>query len=162
MKAELESWNAKPIADATGLPVARVHQLIRDNEGLTEADIMALKSANKLQAEYIGDLDSYAGQPLLSLWNRAAYSEAVVTTSKNQQTRVTTAFVSAFAGVLLLSELIKEQVTELHRYRVANSYRQDLSGIPAEDVFKHERDSNGWCLCHSSYRQALYGEKYKV
>lgn len=159
MQTELESWNAKPIADETGLAPERVHALIRNNEGMTVQDIQAIQQRNTLK---VNDLESFIGQPLLSLWNRVLYSETLVNTGEaTAQAPVTTAFVSAFAGIMLLSELIKSSVPELESYKVNNSYQQQLLGIPAGGTFKHSRDTQGWCLCHSSYRQALYTEKYK-
>ncbi len=87
-------------------------------------------------------LYSFVGQPLLSLWNRVAYSETVVNTggAAPVQVQVTTAFVSAFAGILLLSELIKDAAPELRKYKVNNSYQQQLLGIPAGGTFMHQRE----------------------
>lgn len=67
---------------------------------------------------------------------------------------------SAFAGVLLLAEVLKEVCQELHSFRLANSYRQDLIGIPSDGKDCYPRESAGWCLCHSHFRQLAYEEKY--
>jgi len=163
MQTDLESWNAKPIANATGLSPERVYELIRRNEEMTTTDIETIRTRGVSVAQTVESLDSFVGQPLLSLWNRLAYSETVVNTGGTVpvQVQVTTAFVSAFAGVLLLSELIKDSVKELEKYKVSNSYQQQLLGIPAAGTFKHQRELQGWCLCHSSYRKAIYAEKYE-
>ena len=160
MLTELESWNAKPIAEQTGLPPQRVHQLIQGNEAMTAEDLAQIRASKKISAEFLGVLDSFLGQPLLSFWNRVAYSEATVLSPGAKPIRVTTAFVSAFAGILLLAELVKKSVPDLQRYLVNNSYQQQLLGIPAGGVFRHERDPHHWCLCHSTYRLAIYREKY--
>lgn len=160
LQTEIESWDAKPIADGTGLAPNRVHDLIRGNEPLTAGDLNSLRAANHLPADLAARLDGYLGQPLLSLWNRVAYSQAPVQVGGAPPVQVTTAFVSAFAGVLLLAELIKVAAPELHDHIVANSYRQDLLGAPAQDLLTYERDSQGWCLCHSTFRQQVYQEKY--
>jgi len=160
LQTEIESWDAKPIADGTGLPPNRVHELIRGNERLTAEDLDSLRAANQLPADLMARLDGFLGQPLLSLWNRVAYSQAAVQVGGASPVQVTTAFVSAFAGVLLLAELVKVVAPELRDHLVANSYRQDLLGAPAQDLLTYERDPQGWCLCHSTFRQQVYQEKY--
>jgi len=161
LQAELESWDAKPIADGTGLAPDRVYHLIQRNEAMTTEDIARMKARAVLSSKVLARLDSFLGQPLLSLWNDVAYSEAVIQSSTGTApVRVTTAFVSAYAGVLLVAELIRAAVPQLHPYRVANSYRQDVLGVPVSGMHVHERDLHGWCLCHSSYRLMVYREKY--
>lgn len=160
MQVALEAWDAGPIAAKTGLSPARVYQLIQQNEAMTQQDLDTIRARNIVSVEHLSSLDSFLGQPLLSFWNRVAYSEAPVQVSGAPSVLVTTAFVSAFAGVLLLAELIKQSVPDLHRYRVDNSYQHQLLGIPAGGVFKYERDPRGWCLCHSTYRLAIHREKY--
>ena len=160
LQQQQESWSAKPISDATGLLPDRVRVLIQSNGELTAKDIAMIKAAGKLRCELLADVDSFLGRQFSSLWNRAVYSEAVLRAGSDADVRVTKAFVSAFAGVLLLAEIVKELVPDLHPYRVANSYRQDLLGVPTSDVFRHPRDPNGWCLCHSAFRQGVYREKY--
>ena len=160
MQVALEAWNAGPIAARTGLSPARVHQLIQRNEAMTLQDLDAIRARHIVSDEYLSSLDSFLGQPLLSFWNRVAYSEAPVHVGGSSSVLVTTAFVSAFAGILLLAELVKASVAELQKYQVNNSYQQQLLGIPAKNFFRYERDSRGWCLCHSTYRLAIYREKY--
>ncbi len=160
MQVALEAWNAGPIAARTGLSPARVHQLIQRNEAMTQQDLDTIKERHLVPEEYLSSLDSFLGQPLLSFWNRVAYSEAPIQVGGSPSVLVTTAFVSAFAGVLLLAELIKQSVPELQPYRVSNSYQHQLLGIPAGGVFQYTQDARGWCLCHSTYRLAIYHEKY--
>lgn len=160
LEADLETWNAKPIADGTGLAPERVYELIQHNEAMCAEDIAQMKARAVMSADLLAGIEDFVGQPILSLWNNVAYSEAVLHQDGVAPVRVTTAFVSAFAGVLLLAELIKATTPELHPYRVNNSYRQELLGIPVMGPYKHERDSRGWCLCHSSYRLMTYQKKY--
>lgn len=164
MDTEQESWQATPIAEAVGLDAGRAHDLIRGNLPMEQADIETIKTAGRLPAELAATLETFLDQPLLSLWNRqVAYSDAVVNVNVGSaQPLVSTAFVSAFAGILLLAELYKAVDTTLASHIVDNSYRQDLLGIPANDVFRHARDARGWCLCHSGFRQIVYAEKYSV
>ncbi len=160
MQSELESWNAKAIAERTGLSPGRVYELIRGNEAMTTNDIDEIKARNIVKAELLQDVDTFVGQPLLSFWNRVAYSETTLQLPSLPPVKITTAFVSAFAGVLLLAEVIKTLDPTLQAYRVNNSYQHQLLGIPAGGVFQYQREPNGWCLCHSSYRQMIYQGKY--
>jgi len=161
LHADIESWDAKPIADGTGLAPERVHELIRRNGQLTHEDIARMGSEGRLPAATLARLEEFLGQPLLSLWNNgAAYSQAPVQVGGAAAIQVTTAFVSAFAGVLLLAEVVKEAVPKLRRFAVASSYRQNLLGAPAQDIMVYERDTQGWCLCHSTFRQQIYRDKY--
>jgi hypothetical protein len=155
-----ESWSAHLIAERIGLPVERTRELVLGNVLLTQGDVSQIVAAARAPAELLADAASYVGEPVLSFYNRAVYAQTEVTTSSGAQVQVTTAFVSAFAGVLLLAEMLKEVCGELHRYRLDNSYRQDLIGIPSDGKYRYPRESAGWCLCHSHFRQLAYEEKY--
>lgn len=155
-----ESRDAKPIADRLGLPLERIIYLIDRNQMLTKADIEQIKDNGKLSPVNMSLVDSFVGQHVLSLWNRAAYSEATLQVEGGSRMRVTTAFVSAFAGTMLLAELIKASVETLQPYSVNNSYRHELLGVPIGGAFKDKRDTTGSCLCHSSFRLTVYDEKY--
>ncbi len=159
---EQESWQATTIAQAVGLDPGRAHDLIRGNLPMERADVEAIRVANRLPAEITATLDTFIGQPLLSLWNRqVAYSDAAVNLNTGgPQPLVSTAFVSAFAGVLLLAELYKNADPALESYAVRNSYQHELLGIPTGNVFEHLRDTRGWCLCCSSFRLQVHAEKY--
>jgi hypothetical protein len=155
-----ESWNAHKIAEDTGLEVSRVLELIQGNLAMEDADVEQLRRAARLPFELQHNLDRWAGQPLLSLYNRVRYSEASAVTASGTEVRVTTAFVSAFAGVLLLAEVLKSVCHDLVRYRVDNSYRQEMLGVPAGGLMRYQRDTSGVCLCHSAFRQMVFREKY--
>ena len=161
MQQEMESWSAEPIATRTGLSAARVDELIKTNAGLTKEDTDRMIIAGKISMESAGELEDYEGQPLLSFVNRLPYADTLINSSGGiAVARVTTAFVSAFAGVLLLAEFLKASVPALEQYRVENSYRQDLIGIPAEGRFRYDRDPHRWCACHSPFRLQVFREKY--
>jgi hypothetical protein len=155
-----ESWSAKPIADRLGLEQERVYELIISNSPLSKDDLQAIGNAGCAGADLLSGLDQFLGQPLLSLYNRALYSEAALSSVSGAPARVTTAFVSAFAGVLVLAELLKKAAGDLQPFLVRNSYRQELLGIPADGMLRYERDSTGRCLCHSAFRQLVYRSKY--
>lgn len=162
MRQAMESWSAEPIATRIGLPAARVHELIRMNGALTAEDTVQIVTAGKIPMELILEMQEYIGQPLLSFLNRLPYGQTPVKSSGGIPTaQVTAAFVSAFAGALLLAEFLKASVPALGEYRVDNSYRQDLVGIPADGLFRYERDPDGWCACHSPFRLRVYHEKYR-
>lgn len=160
MQKALESWNVQPIANALNLNPVRVRELILGNLPMNEQDLALIQAAASLPIELHAALATFLGQPMLSLWNRVVYSETMVQAGATAPVRVTTAFVSAFAGVTLLAEAVKYACPELQQYQVFNSYQQELLGVPAEGTFQHERDKQGWCLCHSNFRQAIYRSKY--
>lgn len=162
IERQLESWDSKPIADRLGLAPERVHELILRNEGMTEADLERIRSRGIAPVEHLSRLSEYLGQPVLSLYQRVMYSEATVGSPQGTRARVTTAFCSAFAGVLLFAEFLKENARDLLPFRVNNSFRVELLGVPGDGPFQHPRDARGWCLCHSSFRQALYRDRYDI
>jgi hypothetical protein len=160
LQRELESWRFKELSEAVGLSQKRVNHLIRKNLPMSAEDIESIRQKFASQPEVCAELSGFVGQPLLSFWNKAVYSETIVGAPNGRRARVTTAFVSAFAGVLLLSEMIKRANPLLREFQVANSYQQQLLGIPCGSRFRHERDKEGICICHSTFRQAVYRRKY--
>lgn len=161
MRQTMESWNAEPIATRTGLRPERVRELIQGNRGITQQDINEIIAAGKIPMHLVLELEGYIGQPLLSFLNRMPYAEASVAAPEGgAQARVTTAFVSAFAGALLFGEFLKASIPALAPHRVDNSYRQDLLGVPADGLFRYDRDPEGWCACYSPFRLRVYQEKY--
>lgn len=161
MSQEMESWNAEPIATKLGLRVERVRELIRGNQGITRDDANDIIAAGKIPMSLVLELETYIGQPLLSFVNRLPYADTAVTPSVGgAPARVSTAFVSAFAGTLLFAEFLKASIPSLSPYRVANSYRQDLLGVPTDGLFRYERDPDGCCSCYSPFRLRVHEEKY--
>lgn len=158
--AQRESWSARAIADRIGLTALRTRALILGNLPLEREDLAKIREANVVKPELLADLDTYLGEPVMSFYNRAAYAETAVRTASGVEALVTTAFVSAFAGILLLAETLKQASPSLHLYRVDNSYRQELLGVPTDDRLRYPRDDSGWCICHSGFRQTMYRKKY--
>lgn len=156
---DLESWDAGTLAQRVGLTPPRTLALIRGNEGLTGEDLDAIRRAVVVPADTLASLDSYLGQPLLSLWNRVGYAESAVH-GPIAPVNVSSAFVSAFAGLLLLAETLKFAVPQFHEFIVDSSYRQQLLGVPSGDLLRYERDNSGACLCHSGFRRRVYAQKY--
>jgi hypothetical protein len=107
-----------------------------------------------------GALGEYIGRPLSDLLqDQRWYSQAPIQLH-NAQALVTTAFVSALAGFLLLAETVKQADPALAHYRLHRIYEQDLLGVPNEFILPGERDGMGYCLCHDPLRRRLYAEKY--
>ncbi len=150
MRETMESWNAEAIATRTGLRPERVRELIQRNEGVTRQDVTDIITAGRIPMDVILELEGYEGQPLLSFWNRIGYAETSVSGTNG----------GAYAGALLFAEFLKTVVPDLELYRVNNSYRQDLLGVPADGLFTYERDPHGWCSCYSTFRQRAYRQKY--
>jgi hypothetical protein len=161
MQQSMESWNAQPLATRTGLSAERVRSMIVTNAPITERDMFSMIAAGVLSPELVTELPDYVGQPLLSFLNRVLYAETrLVSGDGNGGARITTAFVSGFAGILLFAEFVKAIVPELAPYRLNNSYRQDLIGIPVDGVYQYPRDPQGACSCFSNFRLRVYKEKY--
>jgi hypothetical protein len=162
MQSARESWNVAPLVEMLGLSERRVRELMARNWPLSAEDVSGIRTTARVPAEMLADADSFVGQPLLSFWNRVAYNEATIATPAGVQVRVTTAFVSAFAGVLLLAETLKGATQPLVDFQVNNSYRLQLLGVPAGGLLKYPRDASGGCLCASSFREAVYRQKYML
>jgi hypothetical protein len=161
MQQSMESWDAEPLATRTGLSVERVRHMILTNAPITDADMFSMIGAGVLSPDLVSELPDYIGQPLLSFLNRVLYAETRLgSTDGRGGARITTAFVSAFAGILLFAEFLKATVSDFARFRLNNSYRQDLIGIPVDGVFQYPRDPQGACSCFSDFRLRVYEEKY--
>lgn len=124
---------------------------------LTAGNVRGVERHNGLEP---GTLSRYEGRPLPELLaDDRWYSQALVPTADGQAL-ITTAFVSALAGFLLLAEAVKEAVPALAPHRLRRIYEQGLLGVPNGFVQLGERDKTGYCLCHSPFRRDLYRRKY--
>lgn len=123
---------------------------------LTAGNVRGIERHNGLQA---GRLRRFEGGRLADMLRELGYSQLRLRTGDGD-VLVTTAFVSALAGFLLLGELIKESNPDLASFQLAGVYEQELLGIPNAFRYPGTRDRSGYCLCHSRLRQQLYGEKY--
>lgn len=149
------------VMERTGFAQRDVAELMLPdgNRLLSAGNIRGIEKHNNLPA---GTLNHYVGRRLpVLLQDQIWYSQAPVQTESGPAL-VTTAFVSALAGFLLLAETIKETDPALAQYRLNHVYEQDLLAIPNEFFYPGERDLTGYCLCHSPLRRRLYREKYPL
>ncbi len=145
----------------TGFPQKEVAEmLIPDSRyRLSAGNVRGIERRNDLPPGALGRFEGQSLQALLAdqLW----YSQAPVPLADGHAL-ITTAFVSALAGVLLLAETIKEAVPALAAYHLAHVYEQELLGVPNGFVYPGERDRTGYCLCHDPLRLRLYEDKYNL
>jgi hypothetical protein len=145
--------------DRTGFEQRYVAELMMPDSKrlLSDGNVRSIEQRNSLPP---GTLEQYVGQRLPELLRAQIwYSQAPIST-EGGQALVTTAFVSALAGFLLLAETIKEADPVLSSYRLNRVYEQDLLATPNEFVYPGERDVTGYCLCHDPLRLRLYQEKH--
>jgi hypothetical protein len=141
---------AQALAERVGLSVERVIA-IQECEGgyITQADAEQMASSGRFQGpppqpgERLADLD------------RRIYAQARVETGQGD-VLISTPFVSAMAGLLLLAEALKESDPRLHAYRLRGRYDLDMSGEPPGFTGATPRDPSGRCLCHSRFRRNAY------
>jgi len=146
--------------ERTGFGQKDVAELMLPNNPrkLTVGNIRGIEQRNNLAP---GTLDEFIGcslQELLAqdLW----YSQAPIPLETGHAL-VTTAFVSALAGFLLLAETLKEANPALAPYRLNDIYEQELLSMPNEFFYPGQRDKTGYCLCWDKQtRQRLYNQKY--
>jgi hypothetical protein len=96
---------------------------------LTSDNIRGIEQRNKLAA---GTLQIYEGRSLSELLSDQLWYGQAPIPIEGAQALVTTAFVSAFAGFLLLAERLKTANPALAEYKLDGVYQQDLLGIPNE------------------------------
>ncbi len=126
---------------------------------LTAANLRGIERHNNLRPR---SLERYAGRRLPELLaDEVWYGQAPVQLDDGQAL-ITTAFVSALAGFLLLAEVLKESDPDLAAYRLDGVYEQELLGVPNGFRYHLPQDRSGYCLCGSPLRQSLYGAKYLV
>lgn len=134
------------VADATGMPLPRVADLLRGGE-LTEQDVAVVVAAGRLPQEAAARL---VGRRVHDLMGRL-YAEASITVP--EQTRpvtVSAPFVSWMTGTLLAAEVIK---STLDVGMVDRRVDLDLAGVPSGAVGRRNRDASGRCTCHSPWRR---------
>ncbi len=145
--------------DRTGFEQRYVAELmVPDGKRLlSDGNVRGVERRNNLPP---GTLKPYVGRRLPELLqDQIWYSQAPVSTESGRAL-VTTAFVSALAGFLLLAEAIKEAEPALASYRLSRVYEQELLATPNEFIYPGEPDVTGYCLCHSPLRRRLYRDKY--
>jgi hypothetical protein len=141
---------AQALAERVGLPFERVIAILDVEGGLvSDADAEQMRASGRFQGE-----PPRPGERLADL-DRRIYAQASVQTPEGE-VRISTPFVSAMAGVLLLAEAVKEAQPELHSYRLEGRYDIDMSGEPTGITSATPRDPLGRCLCHSPFRRAAH------
>jgi hypothetical protein len=138
------------LANMIGLSVDRVIAIQQLEKGIVSAaDAAAMAAGGLFQGE-----PPRAGERLADL-QRRIYAQAAVQTDAGA-VLISTPFVSAITGLLLLVEMLKESDERLHAYRLTGRYDLDLSGEPPPFTQAMVRDPSGRCLCHSTFRRRAY------
>ncbi len=144
--------------ERTGFPqIVVAGMLLPGGPRLTADNVRGIEERNTLAP---GVLRAFVGHPLRELLDELAYSQAPVRLGE-ERALVTTAFVSALAGFLLLAEVLKEADPDLAAYRLRGVYEQELLVVPNGFRYAAPRDETGYCLCGNPLRPELYAEKYR-
>lgn len=160
VSAEPPATQAQVYADLTGLPVARILQLLHGDARLADADIALAVAGGRLPVHRRGDLVGYRLADLI----REAYAEAPLRPTGSVgavgegTVAVAAPHVSWFAGVLAAVEVLKQlDGLPLLDRRVD----VDLGGLPPGVVRRVPADATGRCVCRSAVRrrwtEQLYG-----
>lgn len=138
------------LAEMIGLPVERVITIQQ-----LEGSVVAAADAEKMAAsgKFRGE-PPRAGERLQDVVRRI-YAQAAVPTDTGL-VLISTPYVSAMAGLLLLTEALKEGDPRLHLYRLKGRYDLDMSGEPPPLTQATVRDPSGRCLCYSPFRRGAY------
>lgn len=147
---------SQALAEMLGLPIERVIA-IQECEGgwISDADAQQMAQSGRF-----ADEPPHAGERLADL-QRRIYAQATVATPQGE-VLVSTPFVSAVAGLLLLVEALKEADSRLHPFRLAGRYDVDLSGEPPGFTTGATRDATGRCLCYSTFRRRAYRQLHAL
>jgi hypothetical protein len=138
------------LAEMIGLSVERVIAIQQLEGGVVSAvDAAQMASSGKFHGE-----PPQAGERLHDVVRRI-YAQAAVPTDTGP-VLISTPFVSAMAGLLLLVEALKEGDMRLHPYRLNGRYDLDMSGEPPPFTQATVRDTSGRCLCYSPFRRRAY------
>jgi hypothetical protein len=141
---------AQMLAEMVGLPVERVIAIQQLEGGvISAADAAQMAGSGRFEGQA-----PEAGERLQDLVRRI-YAQAAVPTVAGQ-VLISTSFVSAMAGLLLLVEALKEADDRLHAYRLNGRYDLDMSGEPLPFTQATLRDASGRCLCYSPFRRKAY------
>jgi hypothetical protein len=138
------------LAEMIGLSVQRVIAIRQLEGGVVSADDAEEMAAS---GRFHGK-PPQAGERLQDVVRRI-YAQAAVPTDTGP-VLISTPYVSAMAGLLLVAEAIKEGDPELHPYRLTGRYDLDMSGEPPPFTQVTMRDQSGRCLCYSPFRRRAY------
>jgi len=144
------------LANMIDLSVERVIAIQQLEGGVvSDADAAQMAASGLFQGQ-----PPRAGERLADL-QRRIYAQAAVAT-EGGPVLISTPFVSAMAGLLLLAEALKESDERLHPYRLAGRYDLDMSGEPPPFTQATVRDPSGRCLCHSPFRRRAYRRLHDI
>lgn len=146
--------------ERTGFGQKDVAELMLPNNPrrLTAGNIRGIEQRNNLAP---GSLKEFTGRSLQELLAQELWYSQAPIPLETGHALVTTAFVSALAGFLLLAETLKEANPALAPYRLKGIYEQELLSMPNEFLYPGQRDKTGYCLCWDKQtRQRLYDQKY--
>jgi hypothetical protein len=144
------------LANMIGLSVERVIAIQQLESGVvSEADAAEMAASGLFQGR-----PPQGGERLADL-QRRIYAQAAVQMGDGP-VLISTPFVSALAGLLLLAEALKESDDRLHPYRLSGRYELDMSGEPPPFTQATTRDPSGRCLCHSPFRRRAYQRLHGV
>ncbi|WP_232661265.1 hypothetical protein [Pseudonocardia sp. TRM90224] len=155
--ADPPATQAQVYAEVTGLPVARILQLLHHDTRLTDTDVGFAVTAGRVPPHRRTDVVGYRLADLV----REAYAEAALRPAGpagEGAVAVAAPHVSWFAGVLAAVEVVKQlDGLPLLDRRVD----VDLGGLPPGVVRRVLADATGRCVCRSAVRRRwtkqLYG-----
>lgn len=103
--SEDESSRYLAIAEQLGLDIQRVKYLYDSSDGLSREDL------NIVEKKLMKDLSKYQGGPVDSLYEHEYCGSGSIADNNQENTRIVApiSFISAFAGIFLASELIKDR-----------------------------------------------------
>lgn len=148
VSADPPATQAQVYATVTGLPVARVLQLLDADACLTAADLDAAIMAGRVPEPRRAELVGFRLADLV----REAYAEAPLRTGEPGGGAVAVAapHVSWFAGVVVAVEVLKQ----LDGLPVLDRRVDvDLGGLPPGVVRRVQADATGRCVCRSAVRR---------
>jgi hypothetical protein len=146
------------LADALGMPVAEVKDHLANNCRVPADLARRIESHLRRPA---GSLDSFVGQHLQSLYQRAICGHTAIDTSVGTVVSPLS-FISAAAGVMLAVELVKVSVPELLLFALDNYFRIDTMANPNPD-FKEAKmqEPTRRCICWDPVYQAVYRQRFR-
>lgn len=137
--------------ELTGLSPERITQLL-GGDLVSREDLSLMVRLGRLGAEGSDDL---AGSRLQDVARARLYAQATLRNSSGGVLAVSAPFVSAMAGALLASEMLKGTSTS-SPYRLDRRVDFDCSGLPTGFTSDSPQDPTGRCLCHDSFRLNAY------
>lgn len=145
------------LADALGMSLAEVEDYLANNRPVA-ADL-----ARRIEAHLkspAGSLDSFIGQHLQSLYQRAICGHAAIRTPMGAVVSPLS-FISAAAGVMLAAELVKVSVPGLSLFALDNYFRIDTMANPNPD-FKEVKmqEPTRRCICWDPVYQTVYRQRF--